>query len=58
MKTLLPPSAHTRPERHYFGTLALIALTAGVLADSAPAPLEGGESQIGVSISGRIDLLE
>ena len=40
MKTLLPPSAHTRPERHYFGTLALIALTAGVLAgcSSTPAP--------------------
>ena len=34
------------------------AVTAGMLADSAPAPLEGGESQIGVSISGRIDLLE
>lgn len=34
------------------------AAPAGMLADSAPAPLEGGESQIGVSISGRIDLLE
>lgn len=34
------------------------AVTAGMLADSAPAPLEGGESQLGVSISGRIDLLE
>ena len=34
------------------------AVTAGMLADSAPAPLEGGESQIGVSVSGRIDLLE
>ena len=34
------------------------AVTAGMLADSAPAPLEGGESQIGVSISGRIELLE
>ena len=30
----------------------------GMLADSAPAPLEGGESQIGVNISGRIDLIE
>ena len=40
MKTLLPPSAHTRPERHHVGTLALIALTAGVLAgcSSTPAP--------------------
>ena len=34
------------------------AAPAGMLADSAPAPLEGGESQVGVSISGRIDLLE
>ena len=34
------------------------AAVSGMLADSAPAPLEGGESQIGVSISGRIELLE
>lgn len=29
-----------------------------MMVESAPAPLEGGESQLGVSISGRIELLD
>lgn len=29
-----------------------------MMADAAPAPLEGGESQLGVTISGRIELLD
>ncbi len=34
------------------------SVAAGMLAESAPAPLEGGESELGVSISGRIELLD
>ncbi|MBN8440144.1 MAG: SIMPL domain-containing protein [Thauera sp.] len=29
-----------------------------MMAEAAPAPLEGGESQIGVTVSGRIELLD
>ena len=34
------------------------AAPAGMLADSAPAPLEGGESQVSVHVSGRIELVD